>query len=126
MKRSGLTARGRFFFLLLACVASVVILGSCMKLPRHALSVNKQNSLPAPPNENTDSSRTANQPPRININTASAAELERLPGIGKGLAARIIAHREQYGRFRRAEHLLIVNGISESRFKAMRSLITAE
>jgi competence ComEA-like helix-hairpin-helix protein len=64
--------------------------------------------------------------PRINLNTASANELERLPGIGKGLAARIIDHREKYGAFRRPEHLIIVRGISDRRFRGLRDLITVE
>ena len=68
----------------------------------------------------------SNQPPRININTASAGELETLPGIGKVLAARIIEHREQYGPFRRVEHLIIVRGISDRRFRALRELIAVE
>src|SRR2546423_15064195 len=63
---------------------------------------------------------------RININTASADELEKLPGIGKALAARIIEHREKYGSFRTPEHLIIVRGISDKRFRAMRELITVE
>jgi competence ComEA-like helix-hairpin-helix protein len=126
MKRTGLTARARFFFSVFACAALLMIFGSCAKLPRQSLAFNNQNSLPALLNENADSARTVHDSPRININTASATELEKLPGIGKGLAARIIAHREQYGRFRRAEHLLIVSGISETRFKAMRELITVE
>jgi competence ComEA-like helix-hairpin-helix protein len=62
----------------------------------------------------------------ININTASAEELEKLPGIGKGLSARIIAYRKVYGRFRRPEHLMMVRGISARRFRAMQALITAE
>jgi competence protein ComEA len=64
--------------------------------------------------------------PRININTASANELETLPGIGKGLAARIVEHREKFGPFRRPEHLLIVRGISDRRFRALRDSITVE
>jgi len=64
--------------------------------------------------------------PRINLNTASANELETLPGIGKGLAARIIEHREKYGAFRRPEHLIIVRGISDKRFRALRDLITVD
>ena len=63
-------------------------------------------------------------PQRININTASEKELEKLPGIGKGLAARIVEHREKYGPFRRPEHLIIVRGISDRRFRAMQDLIT--
>lgn len=65
-------------------------------------------------------------PSRININTATANELETLPGIGKGLAARIIEHREQHGPFRRPEHLIIVRGISDKRFRGLRQLITVE
>ncbi len=63
---------------------------------------------------------------RININTASIKELEELPGIGKGLAERIVDHREKYGPFRRPEHLIIVRGISDKRFRGLRDLITAE
>src|SRR6266480_1585992 len=64
--------------------------------------------------------------PRININNASVKELEKLPGIGKGLAERIVEHREKYGPFRRAEHLIMVRGISDKRFRALRALITVE
>jgi len=66
------------------------------------------------------------QAARININTATPNELETLPGIGKALAARIIEHREKYGRFRRPEHLIIVRGISDGRFRALRESITVE
>jgi competence protein ComEA len=62
----------------------------------------------------------------INLNTASAKELEALPGIGKGLAARIVEHREKYGPFRRPEHLIAVRGISDRRFRALRDLIIVE
>jgi len=64
--------------------------------------------------------------PRININTASADELEKLPGIGKALAERIIEHREKYGPFRKPAHLIIVRGISDKRFHALQDLITVE
>jgi competence protein ComEA len=64
--------------------------------------------------------------PLVNINDASPAELEKLPGIGRGLAARIVAHRAEYGRYRRPEHLMMVRGISDRRFRALRPLIKAE
>jgi len=64
--------------------------------------------------------------PRININTASATELERLPGIGKALAGRIVEHREKYGPFRRPEHLIIVRGFSDRRWRALHEMITVE
>jgi competence ComEA-like helix-hairpin-helix protein len=65
-------------------------------------------------------------PRRININTASANELEVLPGIGKALAARIVEHREEFGRFRRPEHLIMVRGISDKRFRNLQNLVTVE
>jgi competence ComEA-like helix-hairpin-helix protein len=67
-----------------------------------------------------------NHTEKININTASTKELEKLPAIGRGLAERIVAHREKHGRFRRPEHLIIVRGISDRRFRELRDLITVE
>lgn len=63
---------------------------------------------------------------RININTASVKELESLPGIGKGLAQRIVEYRDKYGPFGRAEHLIMVRGISEKRFRVLRDLISVD
>ena len=63
---------------------------------------------------------------QININTAPAKELEKLPGIGPALAQRIVEHRQKYGPFRRREHLIIVRGLSDKRFRALRDLITVE
>ena len=64
--------------------------------------------------------------PVININTASLQELEKLPGVGKGIAERIVAHREQYGPFRRPEHLMMVRGISDRKFRALRPMIVVD
>ncbi len=63
---------------------------------------------------------------RTNINIASVKELEKLPGIGKELAERIVEHREKYGPFRRPEHLIMVRGISDKRFRGLRDSITVE
>ncbi len=62
----------------------------------------------------------------ININTASVKELERLPHVGAKLAQTIAEHREKFGRFRKAEFLLLVDGISDNRFREIRSLIKVE
>jgi competence ComEA-like helix-hairpin-helix protein len=62
----------------------------------------------------------------ININTATVAELEKLPRIGKEFAGRIIDHREKYGAFRRPEDLLLVRGISDKKFREIRSLVKTE
>lgn len=69
----------------------------------------------------------ANQnPSAININVASESELEKLPGIGKELAHRIVDHRERFGKFRRAEYLILVKGISDKKFREIRDLVKAE
>jgi competence protein ComEA len=70
--------------------------------------------------------RHAAETPAVNINDATREELERLPGIGPALAARIVEHRERHGRFRRAEHLLMVRGISERRFRRLRPYVAPE
>lgn len=63
---------------------------------------------------------------RININAAGVTELEQLPGVGKVIAERIVSYREQYGRFRRPEELLMVNGVSDKKFREIRSRIVVE
>ena len=63
------------------------------------------------------------QPPApVNINTASAEELEKLPGIGPALAERIIAYRETYGLFESVDDLINVKGIGESVLSELRDL----
>ena len=118
MREGLLTSCARCFFLFLVCLLPIATL-SCVKLPRQFLDASGQS---APP---VYQARAADAPV-ININTASTQELEKLPGIGKGLAARIVAHRDEYGRFRRPEHVMMVRGISTRRFSAMRALITVE
>ena len=62
----------------------------------------------------------------LNINRASASELEKLPGVGKAIAERIVTYRLENGSFKRAEHLMMVRGISDNKFRAMRSLIIVD
>ncbi len=59
----------------------------------------------------------------ININTASVAELERLPHVGAKTARDIIEYREKYGKFRKPEHLMLVRRISDERFREIQTLI---
>lgn len=60
---------------------------------------------------------------RININTAPASELQRLPGIGPALSARIVAYREMWGPFSAIEDIMEVSGIGPAKFDAIRDLI---
>ncbi len=55
----------------------------------------------------------------VNINLASAAEMEALLGVGPALAAAIVEHREKNGPFASAESLLDVRGIGPAKLEAM-------
>lgn len=60
---------------------------------------------------------------KININTASADELSRLPRIGETLAQNIVSYRQENGFFNGIEEIMEVDGIGEERFDAIRLLI---
>ena len=65
--------------------------------------------------------RSGKPPPApTNINTASEAELQRLPRIGPALAARIVAHRRANGPFRSVDQITDVKGIGEKTLEQMR------
>ncbi|MCI8622471.1 MAG: helix-hairpin-helix domain-containing protein [Provencibacterium sp.] len=57
---------------------------------------------------------------RININTASAAELQSLPGVGEKLADAIVAYRQENGRFRSRKELMEVKGIGEKTYEKLK------
>ncbi|HZE63158.1 MAG TPA: helix-hairpin-helix domain-containing protein [Pyrinomonadaceae bacterium] len=85
---------------------------ACARLPRS--------------NANLPNIRKTEAPFHLNINTASAEELESLPGVGKVIAERIVSYREQYGRFHRPEELLMVTGVSDKKFREIREMIVVE
>lgn len=60
----------------------------------------------------------------LNINTATAEELDLLPGIGPSKASAIIAYRNKHGDFKRIEDLLNVSGIGPSIFDQIKDRIT--
>lgn len=61
----------------------------------------------------------------IDLNRATAAQLEDLPGVGPVLAGRIVAFRDLHGGFTAVEDLLDVGGIGEAKLAAMRDSIVA-
>ena len=64
------------------------------------------------------------EPAMININTASAEDLQLLPGIGPLLAERIIAYREENGPFEIPGELMNVPGIGEKKLEEIWDYIT--
>jgi competence protein ComEA len=60
----------------------------------------------------------------VNLNTASAAEFEALPGIGAKTAARIIEYRQKNGAFKKVEELMNVRGIGEKNFLKLKAQLT--
>ena len=68
----------------------------------------------------------ANTSGKVNINTAGAAELDSLPGIGPALAERIIQYRQTNGLFQNPQDLMNVSGIGEKKFAELEHLITVQ
>lgn len=60
----------------------------------------------------------------VNINTAPAEQLERLPGVGAKTAARIVEYRQKNGGFKKIEELMNVRGIGEKVFLRMKNQLT--
>jgi competence protein ComEA len=61
---------------------------------------------------------------RVNLNTADQAQLETLPRVGPALAQRILAWREENGRFSAVEDLLSVTGIGDKTYDGLKDLVT--
>lgn len=109
--------------------------GEHIKIPEKSGANNEgKNTLEPPPAQNPTPHNAPGASPvkkqqvadtgRIDINRASAGELQNLPGIGPKLSLAIVEYREANGPFRSAEALGNVRGIGAKRFEAVRDLIT--
>jgi competence protein ComEA len=82
---------------------------------------------PAVAAQTTPAARAAAKPAAtaiVNINTASAAELDALPGIGAKTAAVIVEYRQKNGPFKKIEELMNVRGIGEKNFLKLKPQLT--
>ena len=74
--------------------------------------------------EKSQDAKAAAPAQAVNLNTAPAEQLERLPGVGPSTAARIIEYRQKNGGFKKIEELMNVRGIGEKAFLKMKSQLT--
>ena len=61
---------------------------------------------------------------KININTAQTAELEKLPGVGRVTAKRIIEHRQKSGGYKTIEEIMEIKGMSSKKYEKIKNYIT--
>ncbi|WP_025620609.1 ComEA family DNA-binding protein [Salinispora cortesiana] len=61
---------------------------------------------------------------KVNLNTATLAQLDTLPGVGPVLAQRILDHRQEHGGFRSVSDLRQVGGIGDTRYEQLKDLVT--
>jgi competence protein ComEA len=89
------------------------VLLAAASLPAHAQKTPAAKAAPA---------ATASAP--VNLNTATQAQLESLPGIGAKAAQRILEYRQKNGGFKKIEDLMNVKGIGEKSFLKLKPLIS--
>jgi competence protein ComEA len=96
-----------------------------------ALEVRDQQQIYVPRKGESAQPTTTNVAPassatRVNINTATLADLDKLPKIGPATAQRIIDYRTQNGPFKKIEDLKNVSGIGDVTFEGLKDLVTVE
>ena len=78
------------------------------------------------PQNHTTETQTANTPELLNINTASAEELQTLPNIGVQMAQRIVDYRTQHGKFASVDALQNVKGIGAKTLEKLTPFVDAK
>jgi len=78
---------------------------------------------PATQSEKTAVAQSNKNQACLNLNIATADDLIKLPGIGEGMAKKIIDYRAQHGQFRRRQDIIIIDGFSEKKYRDIAEMI---
>lgn len=102
----------------------VMLLTSCARSENAA---NIQSATSQPDRSQKDADPKDRSPQTcVNINTASAEELIKLPGVGEVTARRIVEYRERNGEFRRKQEIIIIDGFSEKKYREIEDKICVD
>ena len=112
--------RGIVFAIVIAALVSVPSVVSAGQSSKAAAPVKSSSSRGAA--ASAKARATAANP--VNLNSASVAQLQTLPGIGASTAQRILEYRQKNGTFKKIEELMNVKGIGEKSFLKLKPLIT--
>ena len=85
----------------------VCVLVLCLGLALSSVSVLAQKSTGAPPE-------------RVNLNSATAEQLQSIPGIGPATAKSILEYRAKIGKFNKIEEIINVKGVGEKKFQKIK------
>lgn len=91
---------------MLGCVLAVLVMGASIGAQERGAKA------PAPPAA------------AVNLNTASVAQLDALPGVGLKVAERIVEYRQKNGGFKKIEELMNVRGVGEKGFLKLKPMLT--
>jgi competence protein ComEA len=99
--------------------------GMTITVPVNKVVMASEKITPSPVPKSPETPESAPASP-ININNATVAQLQSLPGIGPSLATRIITYRKEVGDFRTPEQLMDVKGITPDKFRQIQALVRTE
>ena len=108
--------RALFMLLAIVAMAAIPVAAAAQQAAPPAKSTSAR---PAKPAKAAGSSTAV-----VNINTATQAQLESLPGLGAKAAERILEYRQKNGQFKKVEDLMNVKGIGEKSFLKLKPRLT--
>lgn len=107
--------------MLAATIAVVLWIG--WPVPQEATNPVQPAAMPAPALQPVAAASPEKAASKLDINRASADELQVLPGVGPVLAQRMVEWRKAHGRYRAVEDLQGVKGIGKKRMEQLRPLV---